>query len=200
MNFDELQSAWNSDKGNDIVVPDSITKLRSVATPVERIRRNMRTEFVWMLLLIIGMGFFPLLRGVKPVPFYAMYAAMILLTLFYYIKFYFFYKRLNDITLNSKDNLYAVYYDIKLNVEMYRSFNYSVIPLLLLYQVMVIMTTEEFLTAASTYKRVVFIVVFSIIFLIAIGIITLLVECWVRHFYGKYLEQVHKVLEELKEE
>src|ERR1044072_7469329 len=150
MNFDELQSAWHSDKGNDVVVPDSVTKLRSVATPVERIRKNMRIEFVVMLCLIISI---PLLRvaykdQLAPMPFYAMYVALIILTIFYYIKFYLFYKRLDTAALNSKDSLYEVYYDIKLNIEMYRSFNYSVIPLLLLYQVMVLMSLPPVKAAA----------------------------------------------------
>jgi hypothetical protein len=129
-----------------------------------------------------------------------MYTAMIMLTLFYYVKFYLFYKRLNNITLNSKDNLYALYYDIKLNIEMYRAFNYSIIPLLLLYQVMVIMATDDFLTTGPRYKRVMFIGLFGSLFLMAIGMSILFVEYFIKRLYGKYLEQVHKVLEELKEE
>lgn len=202
MNFDELQSAWHSDKGNDIVVPDSVTKLRSVATPVQRIRRNMRKEFVVMLGIIIAFPFFPLTlaKDLARGPFYAMYVAMIILTLFYYVKFYLFYKRLNAATLNSKDSLYEVYYDIKLNIEMYRSFNYSVIPLLLLYQVMVVMSLPPVKAAAFASRQAYFIVIFSIAFLFAVVIAIAFVELWIKYFYGDYLQQVQKVLNELKEE
>jgi hypothetical protein len=202
MNFDELQSAWHSDKGNDVVVPDSVAKLRSVATPVEHIRKNMRMEFVVMLCLIICI---PLLRVVyknqlAPMPFYAMYVALIILTIFYYIKFYLFYKRLDAAALNSKDSLYEVYYDIKLNIEMYRSFNYSVIPLLLLYQVMVIMSLPPVKAAAFASRQAYFIVIFSIVFLFAVVVAISFVELWIKFFYGNYLTQVRKVLDELKEE
>lgn len=203
MNFDELQSAWHSDKGNDIVVPDSVTKLKSVATPVQRIRTNMRREFVVMLFLIIGVPFLPFLysaQTVAPAPFYSMYAALIILTAFYYIKFYLFYKRLDTVALKSKDSLYAVYYDIKLNIEMYRSFNYSVIPVLLLYQVMVITTLPPVQAASITSRLQYFIVLFSVTFLFLIGVAIIFVELWIKYFYGKYLKQVQQVLEELKEE
>lgn len=201
MNFDELQSAWHSDKGNDIVVPDSVTKLRSVATPVQRIRKNMRMEFVVMLCLIIGIPFLRVMyKELAPMPFYAMYVALIILTIFYYIKFYLFYKRLDAATLNSKDSLYEVYYDIKLNIEMYRSFNYSVIPLLLLYQVMVIMSLPPVKAAAFASRQAYFIVIFSIVFLFVVVIAIAFVELWIKYFYGNYLQQVQKVLNELKEE
>jgi len=202
MNFDELQSAWHSDKGNDIVVPDSITKLRSVATPVQRIRKNMRMEFVVMLCLIIGIPFFRVAfkTQLAPIPFYAMYIALIILTFFYYIKFYLFYKRLDAAALTSKDSLYEVYYDIKLNIEMYRSFNYSVIPLLLLYQVMVFMSLPPVKAAEFANRQAYFIIIFSITFLLVVILAVALVEIWIRFFYGNYLTQVRKVLDELKEE
>lgn len=201
MNFDDLQSAWHSDKGNDIVVPDSVAKLRSVVTPVQHIRRNMRKEFVVMLVIIIAFPFFPLTvaKGLALVPFYAMYAAMVILTVFYFIKFYLFYKRLDTVTLNSKDSLYEVYYDIKLNIEMYRSFNYAIIPLLLLYQVMVMISLPS-RGAAFANRNVYFIIIFSVTFLVFMGIMLVFVEWWISYFYGSYLKQVKKVLDELKEE
>ncbi|WP_298740929.1 hypothetical protein [uncultured Chitinophaga sp.] len=201
MNFDDLQSAWHSDKGNDIVVPDSVAKLRSAVTPVQHIRRNMRKEFVVMLVIIIAFPFFPLTvaKGLALVPFYAMYAAMVILTVFYFIKFYLFYKRLDTVTLNSKDSLYEVYYDIKLNIEMYRSFNYAIIPLLLLYQVMVMISLPS-RGAAFANRNVYFIIIFSVTFLVFMGIMLVFVEWWISYFYGSYLKQVKKVLDELKEE
>jgi hypothetical protein len=203
MNFDELQSAWQSDKGNDIVVPDSVTKLRSVTTPVQRIRRNMRREFIVMICLVIACAFFPLIYTEQELargPFYAMYTALIIINIFYYVKFYFFYKRLNTTTLTSKDSLYAVYYDIKLNVEMYRCFNYSVIPLVMLYQVMVIMGLPPVKAAAFESRQIYFIIMFCLMFLFFIAAMIIFVEWWIRYFYGNYLRQVQKVLDELKEE
>lgn len=203
MNFDELQSAWQSDKGNDIVVPDSVTKLRSVATPVQHIRRNMRKEFVVMTILAVACAFLPLMYSKEQLargPYYAMYAALIILTVFYYIKFYLFYKRLNATTLTSKENLYEVYYDIKLHVEMYRSFNYAIIPVLLLYQVMVIISLPPVKAAAFTSRQTYFIIIFSITFLFFIGIMMVFVEWWIKYFYGNYLTQIRKILDELREE
>jgi hypothetical protein len=203
MNFDDLQSAWKNDQGDHVVIPDSVAKLRSVATPVERIRKNMRREFIVMICLIIGFAFVPTMDkkgALAPVPFYSMYAAMIILTIFYFVKFYLFYKRLNATTLSSKDNLYAVYYDIKLNIEMYRSFNYSIIPLLLLYQVMAVMSLPPVKLAAFNERSTYLITMSAIAFVFAIGIMIFFVELWVHYSYGKYLEQVRKILDELKEE
>lgn len=202
MNFDELQSAWNSDEGKDAVLPETLQRLKSAHMPVTKLRKNMRTEFIMLIVFFFLMGFFPLLsiRGVPPVPFYAMYTALIMLAVFHLTKFYRFYQRLHANTLSSKDNLYEVYYDIKLNIEMYKSFNYSIIPLIMLYLVMVILDLDHLAAAPVTpHKKMVIIISFVVTFIAMVVVVIALVEWWVGCFYGKYLRQVGKLLDELRE-
>jgi len=202
MNFDELQSAWNHDKGGDIQLPENLQRLKSARLPMDRIKHNMRTEFFMTLVVYLLMGLFPLLswRGVPPVPFYAMFIAIIILTVFHYIKFYLFYRRLDTNALSSKDNLYEVYYDIKLNIELYKSFNYSITPLMMLYLVMVFMNLEHLTaTPLTQHRKMVILISLAILFIIVIVLVVVLVERWANYFYGKYLKQVGRLLDELRE-
>ncbi|SEK48843.1 hypothetical protein SAMN04488505_101291 [Chitinophaga rupis] len=202
MNFDELQSAWNSDEGKGAVLPETLQRLKSAHMPVTKLRKNMRKEFIMLVIIFSLMGFFPLLsiQGVPTIPFYAMYTALIMLTVFHLTKFYRFYQRLHANTLSSKDNLYEVYYDIKLNIEMYKSFNYSIIPLIMLYLVMIVLDLDHFTTTPVTpHKKMVIIISFVITFIVAVIVVIVLVEWWVSYAYGKYLRQVGKLLDELRE-
>lgn len=202
MNFDELQSAWNSDEGKEAVLPETLQRLKSAHMPVTKLRKNMRTEFFMLIVFFSLMGFLPLLslRGVPPIPFYALYTALIMLTVFHLTKFYRFYQRLHANTLSSKDNLYEVYYDIKLNIEMYKSFNYSIIPLIMLYLVMIVLDLDHLATAPVTlHKKMVIITAFVVTFIFMVIAVIAMVEWWVGFFYGKYLRQVGKLLDELRE-
>ncbi|GAA0534991.1 hypothetical protein [Chitinophaga japonensis] len=202
MNFDDLQAAWDSDKGDDIPVPGNLERLKTVKTPVERIRRNMRNEFVAQVVLIVIMGFFPSLikfHSVFVAPYYIMYTMMVALSIFYFSKFYFFYKRLNTNTLNSKDNLYEVYYDIKLNIEIYKAFSFSLIPIMIVIVTMILANKRMHDGNMDMLSNRI-ISAFITVFCLAIALTIALTELWVKQLYGKYLKQIKRVLQELKEE
>ncbi|MCW3467865.1 hypothetical protein [Chitinophaga nivalis] len=205
MNFDDIQSAWNNEDAGHIKVPDTITRMKGAQMPVEKIRKNMRNEFYIQLIAIILIGFAPNALQLAPifyVPFYAVYAIMILITAYYFFKFYHFYKRLSTNTLNSRDNLYGVYYDIKLHVELYKAFTYSLLPLGLLVIMMVVMSREgrviNMIQTGMMPKRTIALLCSGFgIMVLAVLVAT---EIWVNANYGKYEKLVKKTLDEFREE
>ncbi|WP_306349653.1 hypothetical protein [Flavobacterium sp. '19STA2R22 D10 B1'] len=206
MNFDDIQSAWNSDSENkNIKVPTNLEQLKTANMPLDRIRKNMRLEIITQLLAIVFIGILPFKMEFNPkfiTPFYMLYGVMILISIYYFTRFYFFYKRIDGSTLNSKENLFAVYYDIKLNIEMYKSFAYSLLPFAFCFLIMIMMSLngrEKFgvLGSEMTENGM---IIFVVLILALLGMIVAATEIWVRYYYGKYAKQIKNLLDQLKDE
>jgi CRISPR/Cas system-associated protein Cas7 (RAMP superfamily) len=65
---------------------------------------------------------------------------------------------------------------------------------------MVILSLPPVKAAAFASRQAYFIAVFAFVFLFIVVIAMTFVELWIKYFYGNYLKQVRKVLDELKEE
>jgi hypothetical protein len=205
MNFDDIQSAWNSDNDDRVVVPSSVDQLKTLQLPIEKLRTNMKLEFYVQLFSLILIGFLPRYTYFSPVfiiPFYAVYIVSMAISVYYFSKFYLFYNSISSVTLRSKDNLYALYYEARLNIEMYKSYAYTLIPfaLIVLVMYMVSRQDEKFkLIFQATRDHQMMAIAISVVFIIGIVSIMVITEYWVKTYYGKYLKQIKKVLDEFKE-
>ncbi len=203
MDFNDIQNAWNNDKNENIKLPENLEKIQSANTPLEKIRKNLKNEFYMQVLSIVFVGFVPFFGGLPQsmvTPFYLLFSMFVAVSIYYLVKLFLFYKRLNRVTLNTKDSLYETYFDIRLNMELYKTFGFALTPFLVLYLLgyfyfeMSKHQTIVFTNLQNTHLIGMFIVIaFSILFM---GIV---LEWWVHYFYGKYAKEIRKVLDELKE-
>ena len=205
MDFNDIQSAWNSDKSNNIVIPTHLEKLQSAKTPVDTIRKNLKNEFYVQLFSVIIIGFLPELFKFDTLlllSFYSFYTIFVSISIYYFVKLYLFYKRLSSASVNTKDNLYETYFDIKLNMELYKSFTYSLIPFLLVFPIIYIVSEFPSLTEKIITDGVInysFLSVIICAFIISVLLIGLITDLWVNYYYGKYAKQIRSLLDELKE-
>jgi hypothetical protein len=195
MNFNDIQSAWNNEETPNIPIPQSF---KGVQTPLKQLRTTMKAESITFIIMTIAMGFAPQVLSLGNtflLPFYTIYAFHALIATYYFIRFYFFYNRLNYHTLNTKDALYTLYYDIKLNIEMYRSFNYALIPVMVIIFALFLADLQPDIHGSVSH-------------LITIGLFLLIistamvyggVELWLRYGYSKYLCDIGHILKEFKE-
>ncbi|MEI3802197.1 hypothetical protein SAMN05660461_3569 [Chitinophaga ginsengisegetis] len=206
MNFDDIKSAWNNDnEGSNIVVPSSVDQLKTLQLPVEKLRKAMQMEFFVQLFSLILIAFMPKifsLNQVMVIPFYAVYLVIIAISVQYYYKFRTFYKSLGTNTLSSKDNLYALYYEAKLNIEMYKAYTYTLLPFALIIGVMYTVGHKSgeitrLLAKAADHQGIALGLAASFVLLVLA--ITALTEEWISQVYGKYLKQIGQVLEQFKE-
>lgn len=204
MNFDDIKAAWDSDHSDPVETPTSVAHLKSLQTPVENLRQSMRTEVYVQVVSLLILGVFPIkyFERIFIAPFYGMYFIIVLITIYYYSKFYLFYKGLSHNTLRSKDNLYALYYETKLSIEMYRSFNYTTIPFVLMGVAMAVASNDNpkirgvfDLIQVQQWVAIEVVAFFILLVLAAMGV----TEIWIRLNYIYYLEQIKKVLDEFKE-
>jgi hypothetical protein len=201
MNLDDIKSTWQNESDSDIKIPESVAGLKSAHAPVERIRKNMKNELYAQIIAIIIMGFIPFHFKFRPEfmgPFYASYAILIAISFYYLLRFYFFYKRITDNSLSSKENLYALYYDIRLNIEMYKSFSYSLVPFILIFIGIVALNLKKFENVSLHTPQVV--LVASGLYIFIMVVMGLATVSWIKYFYGRYIRQIKGLLDQLKEE
>ena len=204
MNFDHIKAAWDDESANDFVVPQKIEQLKSAQQPVDKIKKNMKHELFAQFFAIVLIGFFPQMFNIAQelyVLYYALYALMVVISAYYLVKFYFFFKEINHSTLSSKENLYELYYEIRLKIETYKSFSYILMPFAILFCTILIFGQEKQnllnkLGTISNTNMILFFVLFSAIVIL----ITVMTNWWVNYFYGKYVKQIKYVLDELKDE
>lgn len=206
MNFDDIKSAWNNDnESSNVVVPSSVDQLKTLQLPVEKLRKAMQMEFFVQLFSLVLIAFTPKIFPLDPVmvvPFYAVYLVVIAISVQYYYKFNTFYKSLGTNTLSSKDNLYALYYEARLNIEMYKAYTYTLLPFALIIGVMYMVSHKSsemtsLLEKAADHRGIA--LGLAAAFVLLVLLITALTEIWIKQSYGKYLKQIGQVLEQFKE-
>jgi hypothetical protein len=197
MNLDDIKDLWHNQDSSATKALQEIPQPGNARGPLERIRKNMKKEFYVQVIAVILIGFFPYhfnFRTELVAPFFALYAVIVAITVYILVKYYFLYRKLSNNTLSSKDHLYALYFDIRLNMEMYKTFVYILVPFVLMSVGMVALNNREGLVISS--REIYIIAGSSIVFMLMMAALT---NAWVNYFYGKYARQIKALLDDLKE-
>jgi len=202
MDFNDLQSAWKNEKTENVILPTHLEKINSANMPLEKIKKNLKNEFVYQIVSIFFLAFIPYLLNFPAngiALFYLLFSLFVAVCIYYLLKLYLFYKRLGKTTLNTKDSLYETYFEIRLNMELYKTFGFALIPFMILFLLgLFYWQTPDFfnkgITSTSFLMVTFLIVTFSILYM------GFALEWWVHHFYGKYAKEIRQVIDQLKEE
>ena len=188
MDLENLKQVWDKEKIES--VPEiSLEKQKEIHTPLEMIRKNMRTEFwtsiVFFLLWAVSSPF----SGMDIKHTYLL--VILILTAFviigyYYLKFYTFYKKLNTQNLNTYHNILDLRYELVLNSELYKSFYIASIPFILGFYYASYVDNKDFNLSF-----------FSIISLSFCVLIYFIGKYWLYENYGKYIQQISKIIAEI---
>lgn len=204
MDFNDIQNAWNNDKPENVHVPNNLEKIQSANTPIDKIKRNIKNEFKYQAASIILVGLIPLVDKFPSqmvILYYLIYSLYIAVCVYYMVKLYFFYKRLSSITLTTKDSLYETYFDIRLNMELYKTFGFALVPFLILYLTGICYYSFSkipgFFDHGFTNGQLISFFAIVVFTVLSMGIS---LEWWVHKFYGKSAKEIKKVIDELKEE
>ncbi len=204
MDFNDIQNTWNSDKAEKISLPDSLEKIQSANTPLDKIRKNLKTEFYAQIFSIVLIAAVPTTTSFPHeaiLPFYLFYSAFVAICIYYLTKLFLFYKRLNLITLKTKDSLYETYFDIRLNMELYKTFGFALTPFMVLFLIaqFYLELKDKLNIDLGNISNSIWVILF---FIVTLGILSmgLALEWWVKFYYGKYAKEIKKVIDELKED
>lgn len=202
MDFKDIQSAWENEKTESVSLPTHLDKIKSANTPLEIIKNNLKKEFLYQIISIVIIGFVPFIFEVPAntvMPFYLLFSIFVAVCIYYLVKLYIFYRRLGRTTLSTKDSLYETYFDIRLNMELYKTFGFALIPFVILFLLGFIYYQIPDFFAKGLNSTPFLVTTFSIV-IFSILFMGLALEWWVHFFYGKYAKEIRKVLDELREE
>ncbi|OXG00285.1 hypothetical protein BC749_101325 [Flavobacterium araucananum] len=204
MDFNDIQKAWNNEKTDNVVVPDNLKKIESANTPLDKIRKNLKKELIYQSTAVVLYGFAPLVFDFPAkwiIPFYLFFSIFFAVCLYYLVKLYLFYKRLNNISLKTKDSLYETYFDIRLNMELYKTFGFALTPFIVLFLIGYLYNDFSQVPGfqITNFSNSQLISVFAAV-TGSILVMGITLEWWVHKFYGKYAGEIKKVIDELKEE
>lgn len=204
MNFNELQKQWNDEPTDKIHVPNTIDTLREAQTPIDKVRKKMRMDFFTQIILLVAIGFAPLIFNFSKevtalfIPFYGIMAGFMS---YYYYKFFVFYKKSYDMSFDSRKNLLWFYYELKLNIELYKALTYIMFFIGFSFGVLFGMITKDHSKIDSLLSGFEDKTQVLIIFIIVMVVFSFFMAEFIpRWYYGKHLKQVKSVLDQLDEE
>jgi len=202
MNFDNIKSAWNNDNTNDVNIPTSLEKLRAAKHPLDKLKKNMKKEWYSHSISLVLLAFVPQIFNLHPDTYsvyYVFYGMLAVISIYYLNLFSKLYNELLHFTADTKDSLDEIYYHFRLNIERYHSFSFLLLPYVLMLVGVMVYTHYmqkgiDISTALQQSKTLLIIItlVVSTFFIIIIPV-------WTSRYFGKYLKQIKRIREELKE-
>lgn len=195
MNIDELKNTWNEDIGNE--TPEINTEQRhKINLPLEKVRKNMRMEFWW----VVGIFIFAFMVCSVCRPFKlqlyitVLIASMLIVTVFFYSKFFKLYNNISNTELKANDSLKDLITQLNLNKQYYLSYYISFAPFI----VCEILIVLEFIPWPQPLSetKIALILIGSVI-----GGLFLLFfsgKFWFHRYYGRYINHIESLLKELK--
>lgn len=201
MNFDQLKEQWNNEDSH-VNIPNTIEQLKESKHPIEKIKKSMKKEFPLQILAIILIGFFPLQLGFPSsqyIIYYTSYAMMVVISSYYLFGFYTFYKQTELYTGNTKNSLWKIYHELRLNMERYQSFGFLLLPHFLVTMGLAIYNTmgkqgKSLSELTNAHQQVLIIT----ILIGTLGIVASIV-LWTRYFYGRHAKKLENILNEMDE-
>jgi hypothetical protein len=188
-------------------LPLNTEMLDKTTSAVRRIRKNMKAEFIALLICYIMIVLF-LFDGAQSSFFLDMTKillfSILVLNCFYYFRFYIFYKTIGRYDLNIKNSLRKIVYELELNAEIYKTYSFSAMPLSILTAVALISSKISLAhmhsaLAGNGISTNVMLVIFAII-LISYVVTYFFISLHVRLTYGKYLAELKHIMDDLGED
>jgi hypothetical protein len=204
MNFDELQNAWQKEDGSQKDMTFEGSLLKKSNQPIDAIRKKMKHEFWFQLAAIIFIGFLPLLfaiRGSMMLLFYTNYIIMLFITTYYFLRFGKLFKTMHNYNTTLKDGLTHLYFEIRLHLEMYKSFNFILIPFVFFMTGITMYKrdlTQNITSMPASYSEG--LIKYAALAIIVTLLVLILTNQWINSYYGKHVKKIKGLLDDLSEQ
>ncbi len=204
MNIDDLKDAWKGDDREFSHTSLSAAIQGRTSSAVTKIRSRMRNEFIATIvsyLILLGV----LLRSNDPFLFNItciLFFTMILLNGYYFFKFYIFYRSIGQYDTSLKSSISKVAYELELNTEVYKTYNFCITPLAIMVAIAIICGKEASvfiqtgLSAGPDGTR--HLLMILLILFISFAVAFVLIEAQVKLLYGKYLKELKGIISDLE--
>lgn len=191
MELDQLKNIWDKEEVSQ--TPEiSTEQQKEIHSPLEKIRKNMKMEFwmnvVSMIFLMPLMSVFTENQFIR----WTLYFIMLFIIGYYTFKFKSLYQKISIQQFDTYHSLMELKYDLKLNLELYKSYYVASIPFFMGIFFVLVEHHNFFNDENLIMHYAPFILFFSITALIlGIG------NWWLENYYGKYVKQISKIVQDL---
>lgn len=196
MNIDELKNAWSDDISFDETPEISIENKNKINLPLEKMRRNMRKEF-WYTIIVFIIAFLAALTcKTFKLQFYlsVLVVSMAFVTGFFFSRFFKLYKEMGNPEMSTYDSLKDLLQQLYLNKQYYLSFYISFVPFFVCEMIIIIefMPHHQPLSNIKTALLLIGSLVAGLSALYFSG------KYFFKRFYGRHIDQIENLLVELK--
>ncbi|UIR54587.1 hypothetical protein LZQ00_09905 [Sphingobacterium sp. SRCM116780] len=213
MNFDELKEQWNKQSEDNFEVNPNLNHYKSVGNILVKLRKNIKFEFIsWvcaMLFLIVlpNIELYKITGYVKVI-YYFLLLQLGFGSMFYYKRFYYFYKSTKQFELlTSRENLLKLYYDLKFSIETYKMSSYLLIPqgLVMFFIFFSLGHAGEWLEkiyhfSDTWHNNPSFLVFIGLGLVVSLVFLIICLELMSYYYYGKFLKMIKSNIDALDEE
>lgn len=194
MNFDKLKQDWD----NQNLPPKKVQIKKVNNLPLSKFRNNVFKDIWVQSISMFLIAFFPFIFGFDPLKtnlFYMIYAPFVLISFYFLLNMYLFYKKSQNYNMNSKDALYETYYEVRLYIQNYESFSFSLVPFMFILFWIILADTDSLNELEISH------IIISIgSFIVYLVILTVLAKVfWMDRLYNRYLKQIKSTLEYFRE-
>lgn len=193
MELDNIKHLWkeeNIEKTPEI----STEKQQEIHSPLDKIRKNMQTEF-WTTLLMLPvliMISLPYMTDSRTSTLLVLiFMIMILIVGYYFLKFRTLYKRISTQNFSTYTNLVNLRYELVLNTELYKSYYLAFLP---------VMFCVYLIIFDLSFSSVAYLSVLSISTVLAAALLYITGKIWLKEMYGKYIVQISDLIMDLSDE
>lgn len=196
MELDQLKNIWDQEEVSQ--TPEiSTEQQKEIHLPLEKIRGNMRMEF-WSSLIAIIVILVYLIFGVEDykLKLYGIIMTMsaIIVTAFYYYKFFLLYREIGDQKFTTYEMLKDLKIQFDLNQQYYTSYYIAFVPIIVASYILIFDNQNAY----EKYSNVMFIFILLITVVAGLGSLYLIGKWWFNKYYGKYIKQIEVLIYDLK--
>ncbi|MEY8760322.1 hypothetical protein [Chryseobacterium tongliaoense] len=189
MELENFKELWDKDKQD---LPEiSLEKQNEIHSPLEMIRINMKTEF-WLMIvtlptILYGFPFATHDSNIKTISMFEVILSLGFI-IYFYSRFIKLYGLLKKSSINTNYDLFNIKTQLLISKEIYIAYYISYIPLaFLLCLIQIGFHFEERYNVA----------IFAVSLIISILLICFIIKYWIYYMYGKYIENVVSLVDEL---
>ena len=199
LNLENLKTAWNNQDLSMDRPQHNLEIIESVQNPIDKTRLQMKRELIVQLISIVLIAFCPFyfkFSGGFLIIFTTFFLLGLGFTSYYFIKFYRFYKKSYELNYNTLKNLTWFKYELLLAIELYKALTFILLSLGIGF---VIYTKNIFFSNVDLQLNSFGYLYLSMNIIVTFVVVYVITELVIKSTYGKYLNQIQKVIDQLEE-
>lgn len=207
MNFEDIKQKMDMQNMDDLVIPNRIKALKKTQLPIQKIRRNIKSELITQIAIILFLFAIPHFIEINPVA-KGMYFILVfitsMITTTYLIRMNDFMKQTSKLSLSTKEVLLKTVFELRLTLEVYKTAIISgslLLPVIAFLLIKGRKSVDEsaflaIITFDIPFEKIILYIIGYVLIAVLIFIIT---GWWSDALYGTYAKDLKNTLEKMED-